>query len=217
LGATCGKEKSMTEKSLTHIFGRFLIAWLLVSIFFFLCGEWIIQALLPYLTFVTHSLAHHYSAELNIVDNPTGKIISIVATATEDVYRLSIPIAPKGTQVNGSGTLLHALVPIVILFTILFSWPVELKKMFAQVLLGLPFTLLILALTTPPLLTSHIEHVFHTAAQNYAEKDLPMPFAMKWVVFMEMGGVWLLPIISAFLCVKANGLFAGFSRSVNPS
>ncbi len=189
---------------------KLVVAWLFVSIFFFMCGEWIIHILLPYLSFWTNLVAHNYSAELNINTSQTGKIIAIVATATEDVYRLNIPIAPKGTSVTGSGTLMHALVPIVILFTILFSWPTTFKKQVTQIIFGLVIMLLLLALTTPILLASHIEEVFHTAAQNYAGKELPMPLMMRWVVFMEIGGVWLLPINGAFLSVKSSDFFIHF-------
>ncbi len=202
----------MIAKSITQISIRLVIAWLLVSILFFTCGEWIIHALLPYLTWLTNLIAHNYSAELNISDSPTGKIFNIVATATEDVYRLEIPIAPKGTRITGNGTLMHALVPIVILFTILCSWPTTLKRLMAQIVLGAPVTLLILALTTPILLASHIEQVFHSAAQNYAGKELPMPFMMGWAVFMEIGGVWLLPIIGAFLCIKASAFVVPLNK-----
>lgn len=197
----------MIAKPLTQLSLRLIVAWLLVSIFFFVSGEWVVRALLPYLTAVTNMLAHNYTTELSISNNSTGKIIAIVATATEDVYRLEIPIAPIGTRINGSGTLMHALVPIVILYTILIAWPAALTKLFTHIVLGVPATLCMLALTTPMLLLSHIEQVFHTAAQNYAGKELPLPFMMNWVVFMELGGMWLLPMVFSFLCIKLSAFF----------
>ncbi len=199
-------EKLATEKPIVQLVLKLIIVWLLVSICLFNFGEWIIQALLPYLRFCVNLLGHHYTAELSINNSVTGKIISLVATATEDIYRLKIPIAPKGTAFTGQATLLHALVPMVILFTILFSWVTTRSRFVAQVIVGVPMALLIFTLTTPMLLLSHIEQVFHAAAQNYAGKELPIPVIMDWVVFMEMGGVWLLPIIGAFLCIKISAI-----------
>lgn len=196
----------MIAKPIAQIILRLIIVWLLVSIFLFNVGEWIIHALLPYLGFCVNLLGHNYTAELSIDSSVTGKIISLVATASEDIYRLEIPIAPKGTVFAGQVTLMHALVPVVILFTILFSWFTTRYRFITQIIAGIPMALLILTLTTPMLLSSHVEQVFHTAAQHYAEKELPMPFIMEWVVFMEMGGVWLLPIIGAFFCIKISAI-----------
>jgi hypothetical protein len=210
LGTACGKEKFMMANPLIKISARLIIVWLCVSVFFFMFGEWIIEVLLPFLTFVTNLLAENYGAELNIASSDAGKIIEIVATATEDVYRLEVPIAPKGTSITGKATLMHALVPLVILFTILLSWSVEIKKFLIQVVLGFPVALMILGLTTPMLLNSYIENVFHSAAENYSGKELPLPLMMDWVVVMEMGGVWLLPIIGAFFCIQASAAFVRF-------
>ncbi|MES2821999.1 MAG: hypothetical protein V4732_00255 [Pseudomonadota bacterium] len=196
----------MIEKPIAQITLRLIIVWLLVSIFLFYFGEWIIHGLLAYLRFCVNLLGHNYTAELSIDNSVTGKIISLMAIATDDIYRLEIPIAPKGTAFTGQVTLAHALVPTVILFTILFSWFTTRNRFITQIIVGMPMALLILTLTTPMLLSSHVEQVFHTAAQNYVGKELPMPFIMEWVVFMEMGGVWLLPIIGAFLCIKISAM-----------
>ena len=154
---------------------------------------------------------------------PITKNISILVTLTENLYRVlpdkyshsgisaaPIPIAPKGTRIEGSGTLLHAMVPIVILFTILISWPAKIKKMLIQIVLGIPFAFVIIALTTPLLLLAHVENVFQTAAENYIKTELPTPFLMWWVMLMEGGGVWLLPIVAALLCIGASSVLMRF-------
>jgi hypothetical protein len=188
----------MLKKSMVKISIRLIVVWLLVSLFFFIFGEAILQLLLPYMTWLVNLMANNFHVELKIFD---GQFI-MSAIATQDVYRFNIPIAPKNTRIPANASVLHALVPIVILCTILLSWPNSFKKTIASMGFGLISSFILLSVTTPFLLVSHVERVFFTAAQNYAGTALSPPLIMNWIVFMEIGGVWLLPIIFAFLCVK---------------
>jgi hypothetical protein len=188
---------------------RILIVWALVAVFFYWAGGLIVHMVLPWLEIVTNLLAKNYHADLSIGTGTQGTVINILATVTSSIYQYNIPIAPKGAQLAAAGTLAHALTPLVIFFALIFSWPGSFKAVLTRAFIGVPIGIAILSATMPFLLTSHIEEIFHSALQTVAQKNMPLPFVMTWVILMEMGGLWLLPIIGALGCVV-------FSRQIKP-
>lgn len=183
------------------LLGRFVLCWVLVGGFFYICGAFIIQGVLPLLQWVANGMSADYQAQLSMSGGGNGTIINIVATLTSNIYQYNYPIAPKGTVLRAAGTLVHALTPLVILFSILIAWPGSLRAIILRGLLGLPAGLIILTLSLPFLLVGHIEGRLFSALQNIADREMPMPAIMQWVMFMEMGGLWLLPIVCAIGCV----------------
>jgi hypothetical protein len=184
--------------------GRFLVVWALVAVFFYYSGEFIVRVFLPWLATVTNMLAEYFHADLSIVPDKQGVVIKILARVTQDIYQYNFPIAPKGAELTAVGTLAHALTPLVIFFALVLSWPGSFKALVLRVVMGVPVGIVLLSAILPCLLVSHIEGVFHSALQTVAKKEMPMPFIMTWVIFMEMGGVWLLPIMGALGCVAVT-------------
>lgn len=183
--------------------GRVLLVWVLVAVFFYYCGATLLQLVLPWLQWIANVLSVNYHAELGLGSGDKGTVINIVAQVTEDIYQYNIPIAPKGAELTGAGTLVHALTPLVILFTLIIAWPGSLRAVLARMLVGVPIGLAVLSCSLPFLLVSHIDEIFYTALQNVAKKPMPQPAIISWVMFMEMGGIWLLPLIGALGCVAS--------------
>ncbi len=181
---------------------RLLLVWLMLSISILFLSEALIALLLPYLTWCVNLLSNHYTSLLTIVNDGVAAKVQIVATITQAVYISGIPVSPPGVKLTGSINLIHALVPVVILYVILLCWPVRhFKERLLMCILGIPAVLLIMALTVPTLLAGHIEATLLSAAERASGRDLDRPFIMDWVIFVETGGRWLLPLLAAILCI----------------
>lgn len=189
------------------LMGRALGVWVLVAMFFYYCGATLLQLALPWLQWIANLLSVNYHAELSLGLGDKGTVINIVARVTDDIFQYNIPIAPKGTELTGAGTLVHALTPLVILFTLIIAWPGSLRVVLARILVGVFIGLAILSCSLPFLLVSHIDEIFYNALQNAAKKPMPQPAIISWVMFMEMGGIWLLPIVGALGCVASTQQF----------
>lgn len=186
---------------------RILFIWIIVSVFFLLTGELLIQALIPYFTWVLNQLSDQYVSTLQIATQDGSKMIQAITTITQEIYIENIPVSPPGVQFKVASNLVHALVPLVILYCILLSWPnIELRERLVLCLIGVPVSIIIITLVVPPLLGGHIEATLLTAAESMAQRKLPTPLIMQWVIFIESGGRWLFPILGAAFCKMVTKL-----------
>lgn len=65
----------------------------------------------------------------------------------------------------------------------------------------LPVAALVLALTTPFHLVGLIELAVQKAAKaNQFPRAAPL--TLEWMIFLEGGGRWLLPVVAALLCLS---------------
>lgn len=193
----------MNNTFATGLLGRFVLSWVLVGGFFYFCGAFILQAVLPWLQWIANGLGEHQQVQLSMGNGGKHRVINIVATLSADIYQYNYPIAPKGTVLRAAGTLVHALTPLVILFSLLLAWPGSLRALILRTLLSLPASLIILSLSLPFLLVGHIQSSLFNALQNVAQREMPMPLILHWVMFMEMGGLWLMPLVLAISCIAA--------------
>lgn len=179
------------------LIARLLLAWLLMAAVFYSAGNLIVQQALPLLQWLANSLSDQYAARLSLAESEQGAIIQIAATISQNIFYGSLPIAPQGAVLTGAGTLVHALSPLVILFSLLVCWPAPGRVLALRLAIGALLGLLIILGTLPFLLISHIEGTLHAAVQQFLPNPVPMPKVFYWVMFMEMGGLWLLPILAA--------------------
>ncbi len=176
---------------------RLLLAWLVMAAVFYSAGHLMVQQVLPLLQWLANSVSHQYAAQLSLGASQQGAIIQIAATISHNIFYGSLPIAPQGAVLTGAGTLVHALSPLVILFSLLVCWPAPWRLLILRLVIGAVFGLLIILGTLPFLLVSHIEGTLHAATQQFITEPVPMPRVFYWVMFVEMGGLWLLPILAA--------------------
>lgn len=146
----------------------------------------------PLFTSVIEMIQDNFRPVLHINTNQNG-LISMTA-----ITRRSIPvIAAAGAKLTAGAHIFHSMVPYVLLFTLLAAWPVSHTRD-RWLLMGLAFPLMLLlsALTVPFQLAGSIEIMFQQYAQQYSATR-NKPLLLYWMLFMEGGGNWLLPIVMA--------------------
>ncbi len=182
----------ITKPILNGIAWRLILSWLILSAGVMLQGEQIIRPVLPFVTSVIEVIQSDYKARLNINQDQPG-IIQMQA-----VTRRSISgIAARGAKLTAGVQVTHNLVPLVLLFSILMSWPLKKhRQRYLLLMLGIPLSYAIVALTIPFQLAGSIENMLQGYAQQYAV-NRDKPWLLSWMLFLEVGGRWLLPVILA--------------------
>lgn len=184
----------VTKQILWKTSWRLILAWLLLSACILFQGERLTRPLLPFVSYVISMIQSDYRAILKINSDEPG-LIQMQATT-----RRSIPsiIAAEERLITGTH-ITHALVPLMIFFSILWSWPVEnYQKRVVLLLLGVPLSFSIVALTVPFQLSGNVELLFQHFAEYYKVKK-ESTFILSWFIFLEVGGRWLLPIVLAVI------------------
>ena len=198
----------MDAKILLQFSSRLFIYWLAISLLLFFYGRPVLESLLPVLSASFDYLTDSYNGLLLLgeSDEKTKKlIVQANVTLIKDVYIQGIPVAPTGYRLASATDFIHNLVPAVIFYTLILSWPMKfLWSRIIALVLSMPLMLLILVATIPTLLAGHIEAQLFQAAQNVAKKQLEEPLIMDWVVFIETGGRWLIPLILALICIQLS-------------
>ena len=150
----------------------------------------------PLVTLIFNGLSDSYHGYIYI-DNSSAEIaLKVNVTLLESVYIEKIPVAPAGYRLTAGTELVHNLVPLVLFVTGILCWPLPSWRDRGKLLLiSIPLLVTLIALTIPTLLLGHVEAVLLNAAQKVADRELNQPFIMDWVVFIETGGRWVLPLV----------------------
>jgi hypothetical protein len=128
-------------------------------------------------------------------------MVHLSATTLRSLEISKSLVIPEGLRLTTAGSLVHALVPLVILWSLIIAWPATVvREKVSLLLLSLPATLITVALTTPFLLAGRMEIMFSEMAFQRGEQR-EEPFALTWLLFTEGGGRWLLPIVMAACCI----------------
>jgi hypothetical protein len=91
---------------------------------------------------------------------------------------------------------------MVIELSVLLVWPVNAwRERFLLLLLGLVTSMIVLAATAPFVLIGNLEIYLQEMAVQ-AQVKRPEPWTLTWMIFSEMGGRWLLPLVAAMLCIR---------------
>jgi hypothetical protein len=107
-----------------------------------------------------------------------------------------------GQELTAGTHLMHTLVPMVIELSVLLVWPVNAwRERFLLLLLGLVTSMIVLAATAPFVLIGNLEIYLQEMAVQ-AQVKRPEPWTLTWMIFSEMGGRWLLPLVAAMLCIR---------------
>lgn len=182
---------------------RVAVAWLLVSALWFIAGEGLVRISLPLLAVISAQLSPDYFPRLSLTGTGHERVVQLVATLTrylpiDDTHGLH-----PGTRITVGIHLYHALVPVVIYHTaLLIGLRREASHWLAVMAIALPMTAVVLGLSTPVLLVSHVEQVLTgEAARTTPGSGLLSSSAL----FSEVGGRWLLPLLAAGVTLKAAG------------
>jgi hypothetical protein len=184
---------------------RGVLIWCLLSAAGFIFARPIASALSPMMESMIDAMQADFVADISIVDGHSGPVISLSCTAT---HQLVVPhgrtIPFLGTFKCASTDAIHALVPMVIYLVAVVGWPMIRRREILRRILGSLLLLpVVVWLTTPLLLVGLVKSRLHpeSFSSNAQLTALLQPF-----VFMEMGGLWLLPLAAALVCIRIAAL-----------
>ena len=182
----------MNNKKIGLLATKGLALWLALSLAGFFAGDKLINTLLPFYESVTESASNGYVANIEIVED------SVVFYATALTAQAITPSRslPAGSTIQSNISVLHALVPIVILFTVILTWPAQsIKQRLYLLAISIPALLFISATSVPIQLLGQLEIGFQNAAIK-AGLIREEPFVLTWMLLTEGGGRWLLPVLT---------------------
>lgn len=189
----------MTNDKLVLLAVKALIIWLILSLAGFFAGDKLISALIPFYETVTEAVSDGYVANIDIQKAQETKIV-LAATALKAQPITDQRDLPAGTTIESKVTVLHALVPIVIFFTIIFSWPLKrISQRIYLLILSIPGLFFISATTAPIQLLGQLELGFQNAATK-AGVIREEPFVLTWMLLTEGGGLWLIAALTGLGC-----------------
>lgn len=178
-----------------------LVVWASLAILGFIYEERVSSTLAPYYEWVTNKITHGYIHKVSVASGEKEHLW-LISTPLENIAITPDLFWPAGKTIPPAKvTSLHTLVPIVILLTILFSFPMKtLKQRISLWIMAIPGILIIAALTTPIQMLGLLELGFIEGAAKYNHYREPT-LIIKWNLAMEGGGRWLLPILTALLLI----------------
>lgn len=176
----------------------FLI-WLALSLAGFFWGEHLIKVLTPFYGEVIEQIDSNYQTHV-FINNEAEKKVVLAATALRAIPIVADKSLPAGRTIESNGTVLHALVPLVILLTVILVFPLQnFKQRIFLAVLTMPAILFVSALTVPLQLLGNLEVGYMNALAKYGyTKDAP--WALEWMLLTEGGGRWLIPVLTGIGC-----------------
>lgn len=186
----------------TTLILRALVIWGLVTALGFAAGPALTESLLPAYAWVADLLMNAFAASLSVVEPERGaRQIQMLATVVRPLPLTPEITVPIGRQVPASITVLHSMVPAVIVLTLVLAWPsASIRRLGIRLLLGIVATLIVLLLVNPSHLVGNLESGLQSAiAQLGGER--PRPLVLRWMLLMEGGGRWLLAVVAAAICI----------------
>jgi len=192
----------LTKAALCGISRRLILAWLFLSILVLFQGDRLIRPVLPFVSSVIEFIQADYRATLKISDNQPD-LIQLQATTR----RIIPSITGSGAMLTAGAHVSHTLVPLVLFFTVLLAWPLDkTQHRLILLILGIPISLILVALTLPFQLAGSLENMFQGYAQQYSV-NREKPLLLSWMLFLEMGGRWLLALVLAISsCILVQSL-----------
>lgn len=164
-------------------------------------GEYLIRALTPVYETVIEAVHPEFQADISIEADRDEPSIVLDVTALRDIPYTPSKSLPAGTSVKGTeATILHSLVPVVILLTTMLVWPVQrFAQRILMIALAVPALLLVTSVTTPLQMLGLLETAFNNAAlkHGFARET---PTVLSWMFFTEGGARWLIPILVGVSC-----------------
>ncbi|HUK63813.1 MAG TPA: hypothetical protein VLV15_10770 [Dongiaceae bacterium] len=209
----------MRNRSTAELAARLLLAWLAVSVLAGLAGHHLIAALLPVFTFVVKAASPELVPRLDIAVRNHEYMLELSFWTTRPIPLGDHMVLAAFSRFENAAThVSHTLAPATILLVPVLAWPARtLAEWSVRTVLALPLLLLLLAVTAPLLLSGRVELTLLEMQARYGASPAA-PLLVAWVIFLESGGRWLLPIVGAASCIAAAGQLvrhAGQSRSMS--
>jgi len=182
---------------------RLLLAWVALSLLGYVAGERLIALLRPALAVTLQQIAPALTGPLDLTDHRGERHLRFNAQAAQALTLGADLVVPAGQPLPASASIAHLLVPLVMLGTALTGWPTRHRaERWRRALWGLPAMLFILLATAPAQLVGLIEMSLQTYADGHGADRSP-PLVLGWMLLLEGGGRWVLPIAVAVLVILA--------------
>lgn len=178
---------------------RLLLAWLVLSLAGIFVGQTLVDVMRPLLATVAEGLSDDFSV-MTSWRSEQGNALELRATITNPDPQLRGSPLGYGASMTADSHLEHILVPVVLVLALTIAWPVaRWQRRVAMLATSVPAALLALLVTTPFLLAGKIEiGLQRQAAALGIERAEPL--FLDWMLFTEVGGRWLIPLILAAGC-----------------
>lgn len=188
---------------------RLTAAWLLLSLGLLAFGPATFEALLPVLKFVIDLLQPDLDATLRLALKAGDWNIEMEPLVVHPIRLARGRYLASGTHLGVWSTdLSHNLLPLALFLSAVLAWPVRrrLESMW-RLALSTPVLLLLLVLSAPIVLAGQLEI---SIVRQAARLGVPTqePGLVTFLVFMESGGCWLLPIAAAIGCIAGGRRWA---------
>jgi hypothetical protein len=195
----------MQRRDLLVLSLKGFLAWLVLSGLAVYYGDHLAKGLFPLTKSVLIMMDPALSPSLTLLKSAQSQLdytIELSAWVLEPIYLNADHFVPPKTELKSSAHLLHSLVPVVIEGTILLAWPVQHWPQRMLLLgLGVLSAVFVVMLTLPAQLLGSLEISFQDVAET-GQNPRPVPWFVDWMIFCEMGGRWLLGIVSAWGCIR---------------
>jgi hypothetical protein len=182
---------------------RLILATGLAAALVFAVGRPLVQASLPLLQAVTDFVWPQYIGRVALADAPGGAMLQLTVTTGREIPLGRDLYVPAGQRIDpASSSLAHVLVPVVILAAALVAWPLAGRRdLFVRLLAVVPLALVVLALTAPFSLVGLLEIGVAELRGRVMAGGARETWPIAYLIFLESGGRWLLPIVLAGLTV----------------
>jgi hypothetical protein len=196
----------MSQQQLFNIGVRLILSWIVLSILGYLFGREFIGLLLPYFEWCIGLITDDYSPSLVIRGSKDSVIIHLDAIALNPIWVHADLTVNPGAKLTSGTHLLHSLVPLVIMYSVLISWPVKnLQQRLLIIALSLPIMLMLLGGLIPFLLIGHIEMMLSDYAVQGGVSQ-PISLTLRWMLFTESGGRWIMALLASGLIIWFSSL-----------
>ena len=178
---------------------RLIATWALLTALGWFYGESLLKPLLPVAEVVAEQLDGRYDVALSVSSRDRREIVTLDGTLTETIH-LGPHVLWPGDRVAAATSVLHALVPLIIFVALNAAWPVATRRAaLLMVTLSAGGVVLLNAATLPFNVVGLVDiDLYHLGLRYGIESEEPL--RLSWMVLMESGGRWALPVALSFLC-----------------
>lgn len=181
---------------------RLGVAWLALSLGLLASGPALFEVLLPLFKFTIDLLQPDLDATLRVARKAGDWTIEMQPLVIRSVRFADDRYLQSGTRLGWWSTDLgHNLLPLVLYLSAIVAWPVRRKvEWIGRLAVSVPVAFVLLVISAPLVLAGQLEiSLIREAAQFGAAVSEPR--LVTFLIFMESGGCWLLPLTAAVACI----------------
>ena len=202
------------SRTLLRLSLRVLIVWMVLATALLAGGRVLLGMLLPLFSTFIDMMQPDFAPTLEMASDANGWSMRLRPLITKAIALGPHSFISPGTRLEWFSTSVnHTLVPILLFLTALLSWPITgVRECCARLLAGIPVLIVVLLLSAPILLIGRVQMwLAQLAMRNGAA--FHEPASVTFMIFMESGGCWLVPLVAATVCISAGRKFSGATPS----